>query len=80
MIDGAGREIIGHDVIVLVLLQDLHVVEHIFARLELLNKPGAIVGAVAENLADQAVTRGARLRFLEKDSCGQGRRAARASN
>ena len=55
----------------LVLLQDLHAVEFIFARLKRLNEPGAIVGAVAKNLADHALVLAARVRFLDKGAAGK---------
>ena len=71
MIGGVSSEIIACDVILFVLLQDLHAVEFIFARLERLNEPRAIVGAVAKNLADDALVLAARVRFLDKGAAGK---------
>ena len=71
MIGGVSSEIIARDVILFVLLQDLHAVEFIFARLERLNEPRAIVGAVAKNLADDALVLAARVRFLDKGAAGK---------
>ena len=71
MIGGVSSEIIACDVILFVLLQDLHAVEFIFARLKRLNEPRAIVGAVAKNLADDALVLAARVRFLDKGAAGK---------
>lgn len=54
MIHGAGCDIIGHDVVVRILLHNMHGYETVFPRLGLLNKPGAVIGPIPENLGELA--------------------------
>ena len=51
MKDGARRHVTGHDVIVLILLQNFDIVKDVLSASETLDKPGAFIGPVAENLA-----------------------------
>src|SRR4030095_2434546 len=50
-IEGAGCDLIRNDVVVRVLLEHLHVSERVAAQPKILNKPGARVGSIPENLS-----------------------------
>ena len=65
MIQGAGRDIIRHDVVLRVLLHNMHGRESVLSGLELLNKPGAVVRSIPENLGEQANLT-ARLRIFQE--------------
>ena len=51
MINGTVGQIIGHDVVVLILLQYLHGIELVAPDAKILDEPGPRVGPVAKNLA-----------------------------
>ena len=67
-----------HDVVVRILLHDVHGVEPFSPGSKLLNEPGAVIGSVSKNLAVTPV-RGT-IRILQEGSCAQARRAAPANN
>ena len=50
-IKGAGRQVIGHDIVIRILLEDLHVIKRITAVTKILHEPGAVIGSVAKNLS-----------------------------
>ena len=51
MISDARRKVVLNDIVMLVLLQHLHVVKNVVSGPEILNKPGAQIGPIPENLA-----------------------------
>ncbi len=69
-IKGTDRQIIDEDVAIRVLLEHLHIVERIAAVTKILNKPGAGVSSVPENLPLNKGLR-AGTRFGEKRLAGQ---------
>ena len=66
MIHDLGRDIVRHDVVMRVLLDDVHGPEDVVPGIKLLDEPGAVVGSVSKNLREQAHLLPAGLRIFEE--------------
>src|SRR5438876_1119943 len=64
-VESVSRNVIGGDIVVRVLLENLHIVKRVAAEAKILNKPGASVSPIAKDLSFD-IAFGPRSRFGEK--------------
>ena len=64
-VESVSRNVIGGDIVVRVLLKNLHIVKRVAAEAKILNKPGAGVSPIAKDLSFD-IAFGPRSRFGEK--------------